>query len=287
MNVSMHDSFNLAWKLNLTIRGLALPSLLETYSHERRKIAEDLINFDFEHANAFAEGDSKALAANFAANVAFISGIGAKYSPNVINDGVPNERGCLQPGSLLLPTRVTRYIDANPVDLQLDIPMLGQFRIFFFASNPHVSKDFLTTISSHLTSTNSVLGRASIEAAKSYDLLNTHSSESDEFVQPQRYTAVSKIFTPALVTEMKKEEIEIADLPPMFRQSCWAFYMDDCPGVKQTCTEKWVGGIGQTEVVIVNVRPDGYVGCINRWDNVQGDQACEALDAYYGGFLQG
>ena len=53
MNTSMHDSFNLAWKLNLAVRGLAKPSLLETYEHERRKIALDLINFDYEHANAF------------------------------------------------------------------------------------------------------------------------------------------------------------------------------------------------------------------------------------------
>jgi phenol 2-monooxygenase len=287
MNVSMHDTFNLSWKLNLAIRGLALPSLLATYSHERRKIAEDLINFDFEHANAFAEGDAKALAANFAANVAFISGIGARYAPNVLNQESSNHKGCLQPGSLLLPTRVTRYIDANPVDLQLDIPKLGQFRVFFFTANPHASKDFLSTVSSHLTSTNSVLGRASIAADSSYAVLNTQASESDKFVQPQRYTAVSKLFTPALVTTLRKEDIEIADLPPMLRASCWTFYMDDCPGVDQTCSQKWLGGVGEDEVVVVNVRPDGYVGSINRWENSQGGQACAALDTYYGGFLKG
>ena len=57
MNTSMHDTFNLSWKLNLAIRGLAKPSLLETYEDERRKIAQDLITFDYEHANAFAAGD--------------------------------------------------------------------------------------------------------------------------------------------------------------------------------------------------------------------------------------
>jgi phenol 2-monooxygenase len=287
MNVSMHDTFNLSWKLNLAVRGLALPSLLATYTHERRKIAEDLINFDFEHANAFAEGDSKALAANFAANVAFISGIGARYAPNVLNQEFSNPKGSLQPGSLLLPTRVTRYIDANPVDLQLDIPMLGQFRAFFFTANPHASMDFLSMISSYLTSTNSVLGRASLAAETSYAVLNTRVSESDDFVQPQRYTAVSKLFTPVLVTTLNKEGIEISDLPPMLKASCWTFYMDDCPGVKQTCSQKWLGGLGESEVVVVNVRPDGYVGSINRWEGSEGVQACGALDAYYGGFLKG
>jgi phenol 2-monooxygenase len=287
MNVSMHDTFNLSWKLNLAIRGLALPSLLSTYTHERRKIAEDLINFDFEHANAFAEGDSKALAANFAANVAFISGVGATYAPNVLNIESSNPGGCLRSGALLLPARVTRYIDANPVDLQLDIPMLGQFRMFFFARNLHSSLGFLSNISTYLKSTNSILGRASIAAANSYDILNTKVPESDEFVQPQRYSAVSKLFTPALITTMMKEELEIADLPSMFKDSCWTFYLDDVPNEKQNCTDKWLGGVREGEVVIVNVRPDGYVGSIDRWNNSQGVQACESLDAYYGGFLKG
>jgi len=154
MNVSMHDAFNLSWKFNLTIRGLALPSLLSTYSHERMKIAQDLINFDFEHANAFSDGDPKALAANFAANVAFISGIGATYAPNVLNIESSNLEGCLRAGALLLPAKVTRYIDANPVDLQLDIPMLGQFRIFFFTSSSNSSFELLSSISSHMTSSN-------------------------------------------------------------------------------------------------------------------------------------
>lgn len=283
----MHDTFNLSWKLNLTIRGLALPTLLSTYSHERRKIAQDLIDFDFEHANAFAEGDSKALAANFAANIAFISGIGATYASNVLNIESSNSSGRLRSGALLLPARVTRYIDANPVDIQLDIPMLGQFRIFFFTPNPHALSAFLSAVSSHLTSINSILGRASVAAAESYAILNTPAPESDEFVQPQRYTAVSKLFTPALVTTMRKEEVEIADLPAMLRDSRWTFYLDDVPGEKQSCTDKWLGGVGEGQVVVVNVRPDGYVGSIGRWGNSEAVQACEYLDAYYGGFLKG
>jgi hypothetical protein len=287
MNVSMHDAFNLSWKLNLAIRGLALPSLLSTYSHERRKIALDLINFDFEHANAFAEGDSKALAANFAANIAFISGIGATYAPNVLNMESSNPGGCLRAGALLLPTRVTRYIDANPVDLQLDIPMLGQFRVFFFTANPLSSLSFLSSVSSHMTSTNSVLGRATAVAKISYGKLNTSVPESDEFLQPQRYTAVSKIFTPALVTTMKKSEIEIADLPPMMQDSRWTFYLDDISGEKQSCSDKWLGGVPDGQVVVVNVRPDGYVGSIERWSESEGSQCALWLDKYYGGFLKG
>jgi len=282
----MHDTFNLSWKLNLAVRGLALPSLISTYTQERRKIAQDLINFDFEHANAFANGDPKALAKNFEDNIAFISGVGAWYAPNVLNIESSN-KGSLRPGALLLPAKVTRYIDANPIDIQLDIPMLGQFRIYFFTANPHTSSSFLSTVSSQLTSTNSVLGRASIAAENSYAVVNTPAPESDEFTQPQRYIAVSKLFTPALVTTIRKSEVEIADLPSMLQDSRWTFYLDDVPGQKQSCTEKWFGGVGEGEVVIMNVRPDGYVGSIRRWENSQAAQACEFLDTYYGGFLKG
>lgn len=286
MNVSMHDAFNLSWKLNLAIRGLALPSLLSTYAHERRKIAEDLINFDFEHANAFSDGDPKALAANFAANIAFIAGIGATYDKNVLNTESTARDGCLRAGALLRPARVTRYLDANPLDLQLDIPMLGQFRIFFFTANPHSSFEFLSTVCSHITSAASVLGRATAAAAASYEILNTPAPESDDFLQPQRYTAVSKIFTPALVTTIRKEKLEIADLPTMLQDSRWTIYLDDVIGQAQTCCQKWIGGVHEGETVVVNVRPDGYVGSIRRWENSEAFLACQWLDSYFGGFLK-
>ncbi|KAJ5251095.1 hypothetical protein N7489_001505 [Penicillium chrysogenum] len=67
-NTSMHDSFNLAWKLNLLVRGLAKPTILHTYEEERQKIAYDLINFDVDHCKAFAAGDT-ALAKNFEDNI--------------------------------------------------------------------------------------------------------------------------------------------------------------------------------------------------------------------------
>ncbi|RAL65550.1 hypothetical protein DID88_005224 [Monilinia fructigena] len=55
------------------------PSLLQTYTQERRSVALDLLAFDFEHANAYSAGDPQALAANFAQNVKFISGL-AEYN---------------------------------------------------------------------------------------------------------------------------------------------------------------------------------------------------------------
>lgn len=288
MNVSMHDSFNLSWKLNLAVRGLAQTSLLKTYEQERRKIAQDLINFDYEHANAFAAGDPKALAENFAKNIRFISGVGAEYAPNVLNIPEVSRRGGLKAGSLLIPARVSRYIDANPVDLQLDIPMLGQFRVFFFTPNIIAASNFLTTVCSAVSSQSTILGRASSAAESSYATLPQPETDMDAFVQPKRYLPVSKIFTYSIVTTMAKPRIEISDLPPVLQDSRWTFYLDNIMRIP-SCTEKWLGELRESEITIVNVRPDGYVGNIGRWNALKlgaGDEAVNWLDKYYGQFLK-
>lgn len=285
----MHDTFNLAWKLNLAVRGLAKPSLLSTYQQERKKIAQDLIDFDYEHANAFSAGDPQALADNFAKNVRFISGVGAEYAENVLNLPDTARRGGIRPGALLSPAKVTRYIDANPVDLQLDIPMLGQFRIFFFVRDVKAAASFLNKVCAEATSPRTTLGRISAAAEVSYTELPPPRTEMDEFIQPQRYTAVSKVFTFATVTTMPKADVEIADLPAALQDSRWTFYLDDIAGYgRPSCTEKWLGGLDTDEVAIVNVRPDGYVGSIGRWstsDPRTGEMAGTWLGTYYGQFL--
>jgi phenol 2-monooxygenase len=287
MNVSMHDGFNLAWKLNLAVRGLAKPTLLSTYEQERRKIAQDLIDFDYEHANAFSAGDPQALADNFAKNIRFISGVGAEYSPNVLNLPEQAPRGGLRAGSLLSPAKVTRYIDANPVDLQLDIPMLGQFRIFFFAQHIKAVSPFLNKVCEDITSPKKTLGRISAAAEASYATLPVPHTDMDEFVQPQRYAAVSKVFTFATVTTMPKAEVEISDLPKALQDSRWTFYLDDA--MQPSCTEKWLGELEVKEVAIINVRPDGYVGSIGRFYTASagaGEAATAWLETYYDGFLK-
>ena len=289
MNVSMHDSFNLAWKLNLTLRGLALPSLLQTYELERKQIAQQLIDFDFEHANAFLAGDAEALAKNFDDNIRFISGVGAEYGINVLNTAQagmsPRIGGSLKAGALLPPARVTRFIDANPVDIQLDIPLLSQFRIYFFVSNIHLSLPFLEPTCGFVESQDSILGRASRAAERSYQEKKATETAADEYLQPGRYMSASRLFTPAIVTTMDKSKVENTDLPSLLRKSPWTFYIDDIMSGAESCTRKWLGEVGEREVVIANVRPDGYVGSIGRFDVGEGIQAMKWLDKYYGGFL--
>ncbi|KAJ4338347.1 hypothetical protein N0V95_008083 [Ascochyta clinopodiicola] len=293
MNTSMHDSWNLAWKMNFAVRGLAKPSLLESYEQERKKIAQDLIDFDYEHANAFHEGDPAALAANFTKNVAFISGYGVSYTPNVVN--VPAKgytRGHLTPGFLLPPAKVTRYIDSNPVDIQTDIPALGQFRIYFFCHNVQAAMPFLETICHQQSGMGSYVGRITAAGNASYTSQPPLAAPHDQFVIPERYTPVSGVFTYALVTDQNRDEIEIKDLPPVLRESSWSFYLDDVPHKdtrKQTIMDKWLDGLDENEVVVLNVRPDGYVGTVRRFasgSKENGMVAVNWMDDYYEGFMR-
>jgi len=230
MNTSMHDAWNLGWKLNLAVRGLTHPapstssqsqSLLESYETERIKIAHDLINFDLEHANEIARGDAKRLAENFRTNTRFISGAGVEYGENFLNythnhslnggggggdgssDEVKNAGGDARPGCTLPPAKATRYIDANPIDLQLDIPILGQFRIYVVAPDITLSssKRFLTDLSESVTSPSSSLSALSDAAAKSYATKPRPRREGDVYTVPARYLGFSELFTFCLISK--------------------------------------------------------------------------------------
>ncbi|KAE8153024.1 FAD binding domain-containing protein [Aspergillus avenaceus] len=273
-NTSMHDSFNLAWKLNLVVRGLAKPNFLSTYAEERRKIANDLINFDVEHCKAFSQGEA-ALAKNFEDNIRFISGLGAEYSPGMLTEPSTVSR-YLQPGMLQLPAKVTRYIDANPVDVQLDIPLLGQFRMYFFVPDIGAGKSFLEVVcagsSTHLVRVSSLANNSYTDNPRGY-------TPSDEFQLFERYTAVSNIATYAMVTQSPREDFEIRDLPDTLQRSRWTLYLDST--ASESCTTKWWGNLSKEEVGIAIVRPDGYIGGMKQWNAGEAEQALGWLENYF------
>jgi hypothetical protein len=311
MNTSVHDSWNLGWKLNLAVRGFAKPELLQSYEDERQKIARDLINFDYEHSNQIAAGDSAALAENFRKNVGFISGVGVEYGENVLNQQQNFARGTAKPGCNLSPAKVTRYFDANPVDVQLDIPILGQFRTYVFVRDVNSMQDstFLASLSNTVLSPESFVGQLSLAADQSYRQKPRLSTPEDAYTTPERYTTGSQLFTFALISKhfllvsitylanlikatTDKSIFEISDLPPLLSSSPWTVYLDNVPELDtkgMTCTNKWLGSLHEGEAAIVNVRPDGYVGAVSRWNVAGGDAgqvAAKWLDAYYERFLQ-
>jgi 2-polyprenyl-6-methoxyphenol hydroxylase-like FAD-dependent oxidoreductase len=59
MNVSMQDTYNLGWKLGAVINGTADRAILKTYQSERRRIAQDLIDFDHRFSRLFSGRPAK------------------------------------------------------------------------------------------------------------------------------------------------------------------------------------------------------------------------------------
>ncbi|KAI3003300.1 hypothetical protein CBS147346_5440 [Aspergillus niger] len=270
-NTSMHDSVNLAWKLNLVSRGLAPASLLNTYSEERRKIANDLIAFDAGHVAAFEKGET-ALARNFEENIRFISGVGAEYDAGVVTKSPQSKvKGGIQPGTLTRPAKVTRYIDANPVDLQLDIPMMGQFRVVLFVADVVGGKGFLEGF----CGADALEGVHSV-AKESYKKCPRGLSDEDKYFPLERYTSVSEVVTYGLVTRSEKREFELGDLPELLQKSRWTVYLDDVEG-EEGCTGKWIGEMEREQVGVMVVRPDGYVGAKGVWGWSEGE-GCRAAE---------
>jgi phenol 2-monooxygenase len=142
MNVSMMDSYNLAWKLVHTIHGLSPQStgsnILSTYEVERLEVAKSLIEFDTQFSSMFSGqigSDTSIVSLThdqflkvFSDGSGFTSGCGIEYTsgllvqppgsidyPIVGNDFL---HGVLKPGRRVLDSIVRRYADANPRHLQ-------------------------------------------------------------------------------------------------------------------------------------------------------------------------
>src|ERR1700744_3742722 len=59
MKVSMQDAFNLGWKVASVVKGISDRSILKTYQSERRRIAQDLIDFDHRFSRLFSGRPAK------------------------------------------------------------------------------------------------------------------------------------------------------------------------------------------------------------------------------------
>ena len=96
MNVSIHDTFNLGWKLASVLLNRCYPKLLQTYTEERRKVAQDLISLDKDFTKIVAgksfdkneignsNKNTNSIKQYFAKQTGFIAGTSIKYGPSLI-----------------------------------------------------------------------------------------------------------------------------------------------------------------------------------------------------------
>lgn len=150
MNVSMQDAWNLGWKLGTVLRGTARPELLHTYSAERQKVAQELINFDRKFSGMLsaqpgASGAAKGLSnfdpeefqQYFVAQGRFTAGTATQYGPSMIiaepmfqhfAEGFPI-------GMRFHSAPVLRVADVQPVQLGHAARADGAWRTYIFADH--------------------------------------------------------------------------------------------------------------------------------------------------------
>ncbi|WP_346618401.1 FAD-binding monooxygenase [Blastococcus montanus] len=146
MNVSMADAWNLGWKLAAVLRGTARPELLNTYSAERRAIAQELIDFDREFARMFsaapADGDTTAGGVDpeefqryFVQQGRFTAGVATRYAPSMITYGTGHQHLAegFPVGMRFHSAPVIRLADAKPVQLGHAARADGAWRLYVFA----------------------------------------------------------------------------------------------------------------------------------------------------------
>jgi phenol 2-monooxygenase (NADPH) len=142
MNVSMQDTFNLGWKLAAVLRGRCQPSLLHTYSAERRAVAKELIEFDRQWASLLASthGDNSGpdpakTQSYFVRTGRYTAGTATHYRRSLLTgeDTYQNLAEGFVVGKRFHSVPVIRLADAKPVHLGHVIKADGRFRIFVFA----------------------------------------------------------------------------------------------------------------------------------------------------------
>ena len=147
MNISMHDAFNLGWKVAAVLRGQARPELLLTYSDERQTLATELIEFDRELAAVFSrpveqtreDSAQTRLQATLIKADAYVSGTLCTYPPSIIVADSPH--GSLASGfsvgSRFHSSPVVRLADACPMQLGHALVADGRWRLVLFADAAH------------------------------------------------------------------------------------------------------------------------------------------------------
>lgn len=147
MNVGMQDGFNIGWKLAAVLRGHSTPELLHTYSQERQRVAQILIDFDREWSSMIAAGprdprhperggvDPEELQAYFEQSLEYTAGVATRYLPgDLVGTGEHQSLASGYPiGKRFHSAPVIRVADAKPMQLGHVHKVDGAWRLYVFA----------------------------------------------------------------------------------------------------------------------------------------------------------
>ncbi|THH12083.1 hypothetical protein EW145_g224 [Phellinidium pouzarii] len=273
MNASMNDSHNLVWKLAHVLRGWADPAVLKTYEFERRKYAQDLINFDREFSALFSgkprteenqDGVShEEFLAAFQTFGGFTSGIGIQYLPSIITDTAHQSLATdLSIGTRMPPQTILCAADARPFELQDLLPSDTRFKVLVFSGDldAETQRKKIDAFANGATSEGGFLTKYGkrVGSAKGW----------------------SEVFEILTVLVGKKETVNYTIVPAVLRSHWSKVFVDDVE-VKGICGGTAYKSYGiSPEGAVVIVRPDGYIGAIAPLEGVN------VLDEYFAGFMK-
>ncbi|KAJ4479624.1 FAD binding domain-containing protein [Lentinula edodes] len=258
MNASMQDSYNLAWKLAHVLKGTAHPTLLQTYELERRRYAQDLIDFDKKFSKLFSGKPYSELNLDGVSHVEFLkafqtfggftSGLGVQYLDSmIINSKHQNLAQNIFIGRRLPPRPLLRAADCRPIDLHDLLVSDARFKLLVFTGDTHDPAQMVRVQ----------------EFAKD---LSAPGSFFAEFSSPD---SMRKVFDIVPISSEKKETIMYNSIPRILWSHWSKVLVDDIDmrGVTGSGKVYESLGINAAGAVIV-VRPDGYVAAIAPLDGV-------------------
>ena len=148
LNTSLPDTFNLGWKLAAVLQGKSDPKLLQTYSPERRKVAQQLIEADRQLSKLVAtrptaksgedqaKTDTTDIEKFMARQNGFVAGTAIEYYPSYICTGHENQElaSGFKIGQRFHSAEAIRVSDGRCQHLGHLNKADGRWRIFVFGS---------------------------------------------------------------------------------------------------------------------------------------------------------
>jgi phenol 2-monooxygenase len=300
MNVSMQDTFNLGWKISSVLNGISDRSILKTYQSERRRIAQDLIEFDHKFSRLFSGRPAKDVTdeagismdefkAAFEKGNMFASGVAVDYGASIIiakdgdaakqGDGTAVERvdskrvigkpelaGNIKMGVRIPSFKVLSQADGRPWHFQELLRSNGKWRIVIFVGDVSDKTQMarVQKLGQELSAPNSFISRFT--------------------PQGKLIDSVIEILT---IHSARRAETEMHDFPEIFRPfserdgwDYWKIYVDDRSYHEGHGKAYENYGVDPKKGCVVILRPDQHVSWI-------GDLEDSAdMDLFFSGFMK-
>ena len=299
MNVSMQDAYNLTWKIALVVQGYAHRSILKTYQSERRRIAQELIEFDHKFSSLFSGRPAKDAADEAGISLEefksvwqkggmFASGLSVDYGASMLTakPGDPKDEGdgtevglsvnglvekvvgkqevskAIRLGMRFPSFQVLNQSDGGPWQMSKRLRSDGRFRVILFAGDVLDSKQ-----------------------RERIDTFCAHVEKTLQRFTP-RNESIDTVIELITIHSAPRNQVELLDfsdiLHPFDEDTGWDYdkvFVDDISHHDGHGEAYKNYGINKERGCVVALRPDQYVGWMGELED-GGD-----LERYFRGIL--